>query len=409
MADELIAALADLAEQASPGWAHIVRGPYPAALGEGRYGVEVRDDGGVLLLVDGPPSGLMRESELSWLFDRGGCFFRSVEQYREFLDGPLRDALRGSSAEAAMPDPQQILEALSTEVCGQAAALIELSEQLAAHVVKRTPTQPLSLFLLGPSGVGKTVTARAVGQALRSVTGGEWPEAIVAGSEINQPIQLTRILGAPAGYVGHGPAPLAEVIAAGPGVLVFDEIEKAHESVLSEVLLGLMDRGEITAPDGSLVRAAGSVLLFTSNLAADELADVAGLPPAWVDQQCRDQLRSKGLGEHVVGRISRFVVLDALDAVARHQAAVRQVQVVAAEYGIEVAEVAEEASSYLAATASRDGGVRMIAHVVRREFALDLARHAASGTRQVCIDSELRVTCVDGPDARRGGGVSTRP
>lgn len=61
MADELIAALADLAGQASPGWAHIVRGPYPAALGEGRYGVEVRPDGGVLLLVDGPPSGLMRD------------------------------------------------------------------------------------------------------------------------------------------------------------------------------------------------------------------------------------------------------------------------------------------------------------------------------------------------------------
>ncbi|MGH3787560.1 MAG: ATP-dependent Clp protease ATP-binding subunit [Pseudonocardiaceae bacterium] len=132
------------------------------------------------------------------------------------------------------------------------------------------PDRPVGSFLfLGPTGVGKTELARALAQAL---FGAEQRLVRIDMSEFQDKHTVSRLVGAPPGYVGHDePGQLTEAVRRTPyTVLLLDEIEKAHVDV-SNILLQVLDTGRLTDARGRIANFANTVIIMTSNLGADQL------------------------------------------------------------------------------------------------------------------------------------------
>ena len=139
------------------------------------------------------------------------------------------------------------------------------------------PHRPLGSFLfLGPTGVGKTELARALAEFLFD---DEQAMVRVDMSEYQEKHTVSRMVGAPPGYVGYDEAgQLTEAIRRRPyAVVLFDEIEKAHADVLN-VLLQLLDDGRLTDGKGRTVDFKNTVVIMTSNLGSQYLAEHAGRP-----------------------------------------------------------------------------------------------------------------------------------
>jgi len=166
-------------------------------------------------------------------------------------------------------------ERLRERVIGQDAAL-----GVVANAIRRSraglsdPKRPIGSFIfLGPTGVGKTETARALAEFLFD---DEQAMVRIDMSEYMEKHAVARLIGAPPGYVGYDEGgQLTEAIRRRPyAVILFDEIEKAHPDVFN-VLLQVMDDGRLTDAKGRTVDFKNTVLIMTSNLGAALLAGEA--------------------------------------------------------------------------------------------------------------------------------------
>ncbi len=162
----------------------------------------------------------------------------------------------------------QMEDRLRDRVVGQDAAL-----SVVANAIRRSraglsdPKRPIGSFIfLGPTGVGKTETARALAEFLFD---DEQAMVRIDMSEYMEKHAVARLIGAPPGYVGYDEGgQLTEAVRRRPyAVILFDEIEKAHPDVFN-VLLQVMDDGRLTDAKGRTVDFKNTVLIMTSNLGA---------------------------------------------------------------------------------------------------------------------------------------------
>jgi ATP-dependent Clp protease ATP-binding subunit ClpB len=169
----------------------------------------------------------------------------------------------------------QMEDRMRERVVGQDAAL-----SVVANAIRRSraglsdPKRPIGSFIfLGPTGVGKTETARALAEFLFD---DEQAMVRIDMSEYMEKHAVARLIGAPPGYVGYDEGgQLTEAIHRRPyAVILFDEIEKAHPDVFN-VLLQVMDDGRLTDAKGRTVDFKNTVLIMTSNLGAAMLAGEA--------------------------------------------------------------------------------------------------------------------------------------
>ena len=160
---------------------------------------------------------------------------------------------------------------LGERVIGQDAALVTV-----ANAIRRSraglsdPRRPIGSFIfLGPTGVGKTETARALAEFLFD---DEQAMVRIDMSEYMEKFSVSRLIGAPPGYVGYDEGgQLTEAVRRRPyAVVLFDEIEKAHPDVFN-ILLQVMDDGRLTDSQGRTVDFKNTVLIMTSNLGASLL------------------------------------------------------------------------------------------------------------------------------------------
>jgi ATP-dependent Clp protease ATP-binding subunit ClpC len=172
-------------------------------------------------------------------------------------------------------ESQRLLEmerALQQRVVGQEEAIRAVSEAVRrARTGLKDPNRPIGSFLfLGPTGVGKTETARALADYLFN---DESAMVRLDMSEFQERHTVSRLIGAPPGYVGYEEAgKLTEAVRRRPySVVLFDEVEKAHPDVFN-VLLQLLDDGRLTDAQGRTVSFKNTVVILTSNVGAQDLA-----------------------------------------------------------------------------------------------------------------------------------------
>ncbi len=270
---------------------------------------------------------------------------------------------------------------LHQRVVGQDEAIISVANAVRrARAGLQDPNRPIGSFIfLGPTGVGKTELARALAEFLFD---DESAMIRIDMSEYQEKHTVSRLLGAPPGYVGYDEGgQLTEAVRRRPySVVLFDEIEKAHREVFN-VLLQLLDDGRLTDGQGRTVDFKNTVVIMTSNLGSELWmgGQERAAPPA------RDEI-NRILKAHFrpefLNRVDEIIVFHSLSR--EHLAQIVGIQLkrlgaLLAERGFRI-EVSEAAREYLAEKGyDPDFGARPLKRTIQRELQDPLALQVLSG------------------------------
>ncbi len=203
---------------------------------------------------------------------------------------------------------------LKEHIVGQDEAIEAVSAAIRRNRVGISPKhKPVSFIFVGPTGVGKTELVKQLAQDLFNS-----PDALIRldMSEFMEKHSVSRIVGSPPGYVGYDEAgQLTEKIRRKPyAVILFDEIEKAHPDVMN-VLLQILDDGEVTDSHGRKVNFENTVIVMTSNAGSERKEGTVGFGRT-VNEQNRDRAM-KALGEFLrpefLNRVDEVICFNRLD------------------------------------------------------------------------------------------------
>jgi len=176
---------------------------------------------------------------------------------------------------------------LHTRVIGQSQAVTAVADAIQrSRAGLSDPNRPIASFLfLGPTGVGKTELSKALASQLF-----DSDEAMVRidMSEYMEKHAVSRLIGAPPGYVGYEEGgQLTEAVRRRPyAVILFDEVEKAHPDVFN-VMLQILDDGRVTDGQGRTVDFTNTILILTSNIGSSSILDLAGDPARHLEMESR--------------------------------------------------------------------------------------------------------------------------
>ncbi len=204
-------------------------------------------------------------------------------------------------------------DALNSRIIGQ-----EEATKLVASAVKRSRVhtsnlhRPASFIFVGPTGVGKTELVKVLSEQLFDT-----PETLIRldMSEFMEKHSVSRIIGAPPGYVGYDEAgQLTEKVRRKPySVVLFDEIEKAHPDVLN-VLLQILDDGRITDAQGRTVNFENTIIVMTSNAGSEKTENLLGFGKTQSDASKEKALKAleSFLRPEFIARVDEIVVFSPL-------------------------------------------------------------------------------------------------
>ncbi len=205
-------------------------------------------------------------------------------------------------------------EILHKRVIGQDEGVLAVSQAiLRARAGLKDEDRPIGSFIfLGPTGVGKTELAKALSEALFDT---ERNMIRIDMSEYMEKHSVSRLVGAPPGYVGYDEGgQLTEAVRRKPySVILFDEIEKAHPDVFN-ILLQLLDDGRLTDNQGRTVDFKNTIVIMTSNIGSADLIenmDEDGHVPTDVEEDVMDKLRASFRPEFI-NRIDDIIVFTPL-------------------------------------------------------------------------------------------------
>ncbi len=274
-------------------------------------------------------------------------------------------------------------DAIRTRVVGQDEAVVSVSEAVRrARAGVQDPDRPLGSFIfMGPTGVGKTELARALSAFLFD---SESSMIRLDMSEFMEKHSVSRMIGAPPGYVGYEEGGhLTEAVRRKPySVVLLDEIEKAHPDVFN-VLLQILDDGRLTDGQGRTVDFRNCLLIMTSNLGSDWIAASAGLmPPAEMAEKARRNLEAHFRPEFL-NRIDEVIVFRPLDRVDLRR--IVQIQLDRLNRLLDAAGVKLEASGEALDLLALRGfdpvyGARPLKRVIQRSVQNMLARMILDGS-----------------------------
>jgi len=295
-------------------------------------------------------------------------------------------------------DEAWLLEQLNRRVKGQSAALETLAMVVTRHCARTKPSRPAVLFAVGPSGVGKTHTAESLAKVLSDLPQDDagYQYLRLDMTEYQEAHRVSQLLGSPQGYVGHGEgSQLTDALRANPRTIVlFDEIEKAHPSIL-KVLMNAMDAGRLSTASrtgtGHEIDCTKSIFMFTSNLDAkailDELnAKGSDIERKAIDEVCRRRLKASGIAPEIIGRIGRFLVYQPLSQEVRAEIITVSIADVASEYGVAISFVDPDVVvSFLERSGGGDFGIRPEKYLIDDELGGLFAEASKNGVKNIRI------------------------
>lgn len=277
-------------------------------------------------------------------------------------------------------EKQKLLELeshLHERVIGQTEAVAAVSAAIRrARAGMKDPGRPIGSFLfMGPTGVGKTELARAIAQFLF-----DSEEALVRidMSEYMEKHAVSRLVGAPPGYVGYEEGgQLSEVIRRRPySVVLLDEVEKAHKDVFN-ILLQVLDDGRITDSQGRLVDFRNTIIIMTSNIGGEHILNYAA------NDQDYEQMRKLAIASlrshfrpEFLNRIDDLIIFHTLKREELRQIISLQLQRIErllADQNLHL-ELSENAKDYLVNTGYDPSyGARPLKRAIQRELENPLA------------------------------------
>jgi ATP-dependent Clp protease ATP-binding subunit ClpB len=286
-------------------------------------------------------------------------------------------------------------ERLHERVIGQDSAVSAVANALRrARAGLSDPNRPIGSFIfLGPTGVGKTELARALAEFMFD---DERAMVRIDMSEYMERHAVARLIGAPPGYVGFEEGgQLTEAVRRRPySVLLLDEIEKAHADVFN-VLLQLLDDGRLTDGQGRIVDFTNTVVIMTSNIGSQFLAD--GIDEEIADERVLGALRDHFRPEFL-NRVDEIVVFSRLD---REQLAeIVELQVARLRRRLDERGVELELTDAAAELLAREGydpayGARPLKRLVQRRIENPLAQRILAGDVR---DGDRVVVDADGDE-----------
>ncbi|MEG2595184.1 MAG: ATP-dependent Clp protease ATP-binding subunit [Ruthenibacterium sp.] len=295
-------------------------------------------------------------------------------------------------------------QALSQRVLGQATAVHALAAALqCAGTGLSDACRPIGSFLfLGPSGVGKTALAKALADVF---FGSEKALLRFDMSEYMEQHTVSRLVGAPPGYVGHGEGgQLTEAVRRRPySVVLFDEIEKAHPDIYN-LLLQILEDGRLTDSEGRCVHFANTVVILTSNLGAKAMAEQSSLGFVNCEQKSfaeRDVLRAakEAFRPELIGRMDELLVFHPLARETLLQIGenlLLELETRAAAVKIVLHHTAEATALLVKDAYAPRYGARPLRRVITREVeqvlaAAQIKACAARVTYLLCVEAEKLV------------------
>ncbi|MDE0518861.1 MAG: AAA family ATPase [Bdellovibrionales bacterium] len=296
---------------------------------------------------------------------------------------------------------------LYTQVVGQDQAI-----QLISDAIRRSragiadPHHPIGSFIfLGPTGVGKTETARALSHFLFDSR-----EALIRidMSEYGEKHQVSRLIGAPPGYIGHDEGgQLTEAVRRQPySVILFDEIEKAHPEVFN-ILLQVLDDGHLTDSQGRKINFKNTILIMTSNIGS-ELYDSSSGKTHFNKANLNKELK-KYFRPEFLNRIDEIISFNSLSQ--EHIAGIVSIQIKEVQNRLKEKNISlkldQKAVDYLARKGfDPDYGARPLKRVIQRELLNPLANQIIS--KELKEGQTVEVTANDlsleWPSSKNTGG-----
>ena len=225
-------------------------------------------------------------------------------------------------------DAAELAGTVKQQILGQDEQVDGIAVSISNHLRKTNPKKPLTIMLPGPTGTGKTATAKAFASALQEIYGKDaLPIITINCNEYKEEYRISQLLGSPAGYVGYGEGCVMEPVKSSDcAIIVFDEYEKAHSSIHTAVM-NWMDTGIITLSKADENGAAEydckrSIIIMTSNInmsAASQVgsrgmwfrigsrrANAPTINTRQVNDKCRQIMVANGFKPEIASRIAYF-------------------------------------------------------------------------------------------------------
>ncbi len=287
--------------------------------------------------------------------------------------------------EGEMKKLLQLEDELHQRVIGQDEAVLAVAESvMRARSGLKDPKRPIGSFLfLGPTGVGKTELARALAEFLFD---DERAMIRIDMSEYQEKHSVSRLIGAPPGYVGYDEGgQLTEAVRRRPySVVLFDEIEKAHHDVFN-ALLQVLDDGRLTDGQGRTVDFKNAIVILTSNVGSHRVLDYRGAFEGEEYRRMKDAVLSELRAEfrpEFLNRLDEIIVFHALSE--EHLKKIVEIQLSGLRARLQERHITLELSEAARTRLVREGydpayGARPLKRAIQREVETPLARRLLGG------------------------------